>query len=295
MSLAAIIGLCLFLIPQTIAVPWVKREMRYSDEIGVGPFMVWRGGLILVFGGGYITYTFGHGHLPSYYELGIALFSGLAVLSFYKALQYWPGSVVMIVLCMTPIVNFLFALHRGESVSLAAILATACLIIGSAIALFGGEIKRSEKNFSLTRGATWSVIALFTNALLYEILSLLLNKIQDKNMILEQQARAFLLIGVGIIVCGLLFTRLEEFKKSLERGPSFFAYGIAVGMLYFIGFALIFQSLPLEWASPLTMLELPMLMLGFRLVVGKSEQLTVLQYIGVTVAMIPPIVIKLTV
>jgi len=242
-----------------LALPFVNVLKDFTPE----QLMVFRGfitaGLAFIFLGGSVW------HNDKYTYL-IMLVLPLATLGLFQGIRHWGAGPTIIILTATPLANIVFGFFTGRKISSALIIGLVLVLGGVTVALWSGTFQWS--------GFLWSLFAMATNAILYELLS----RAKAKSL----QRCFWSCIGMGTL--GLLLSHNASWDGMENSKNILMLVGFAFvgGFLYWLSNFMAFENLPTNEASVLAQGETPAVIIGASLMLG--EQLTLMQWAGASLA-----------
>lgn len=195
------------------------------------------------------------GFAPDRYTLLLSACFALATLSLFEAIKAWGANLSAIMLDMAVLVNFAFALYRGEKLTRIMGVAFACAIVGSFIALraWTGEVN--------VPGFLWSLLALVANGLFIEAAS---RAKQESSIKVFWQ-------GLGLAIAGLVMSLNKGFGIYGEHIALATLFGFATGLFNFLFFAfLAFGNLKATQVGVLVLGVTPSILIGSWLILGQT-------------------------
>lgn len=192
----------------------------------------------------------------------------LATLGLFQGIRYLGAGPTIIIITATPVVNFLIGYFSKRTIRQASVVALVFILFGVTMAQWGGTLN--------LRGFLWAIFAMVMNGILYELFA------RAKS---DAFQKCFYTSG-GMGVVGLLISFQTPWPNVINEPALLFwifAFAFIGGFLYWIANLWTFDNLPTNEASILAQGETPAVIIGAYFILG--EQLTILQWIGVIVAL----------
>lgn len=206
--------------------------------------------------------------------ISFSLLFAFANLCLYNGIRRWGANPTIVIVTLTPLVNFVAKWWRGERTNKLAFL--------SLLALVGGVLVALEPwNATMdTLGVAWSLGGAILQGVGFEVLA--------KTTSHDPRVRGF---WFSIVICTVGFmgtvARGDVPLLSHEFSPTTFlllaGFGFTGGFLYFLSIIFAFDYLETEVASVLAMGETPAVILGAGVLLG--EQMSFVQWCGVIIAL----------
>ncbi len=248
-----------------LALPFVNRLTALSAE----QLLLFRGAvsalLVMVLVGGNIWEG------TDQWSLLLALCFALASLGLYRGIRAWGVSRTIIVVTLTPVVNFLLAWERGTPVPLAALLSLMLILGGVMLAL-----RRQEKHPLPVAGFAWSLLGVLMNGLFYEFAG---NTTAPPLQACFWQGIFVLVVG-GL---GSLQAKWSWWWEFPKLRPVVIGFAVVGGFLYFLANLTAFSHLDKVVAAVLVQGETPAVILMARVLL--DEQLSRTQWLGAMLAL----------
>lgn len=200
------------------------------------------------------------------------LFS-LCTLAFYNAVQVWGANPPSVIFTLSPVVVMAIKYWRGEKSSSTAIVCLIALIAGIAIAL-----NPWEAQFNL-EGFLWSMAGMIIGGISFVVLSGITTSAYNTSFTFSMATA-----GVGLVT--LLISGDRGFAIFHWDAYGIFLlliFGILGGVLWSITSIKMFEHLPGDVASVLSMSQTPVGIICAYLMIG--EVLTAAQILGVVIAL----------
>jgi drug/metabolite transporter (DMT)-like permease len=192
-----------------------------------------------------------------------------ASLGLFMGIREWGAAPTIVVITLTPVVNFAAAWLRGKKIGKATVISLAVLLTGVALAC------GKPDTFSL-KGLLWSLLASFMSGVTYELLARAKSGAYEKCF--------WGSVGIGSIG---LFAGIETSWLTIARDIDLVAmllcFALVGGFLYWIANVVAFANLPTESASVLAQAETPAVILMAHAILG--ERLSPIQWVGVIIAL----------
>ena len=206
------------------------------------------------------------GHVDKYTYL-IALIGPFALLGLYEGIRHLGAGPAIIIVTATPLVNFAIGLFSRRRLSTVTIIAFLLVLGGVVMARWGGK-------FNWT-GFLWVSLGTILNGVLYE----LFNRASARPL----QKCFWASIGMGSL--GLVLGANASWP-SVDATLITYLLGFAFvgGFLYWLANVIAFANLPVNEASVLAQGETLFVLVGAMVFLG--EQLTLVQWIGVAIALV---------
>lgn len=206
------------------------------------------------------------GHVDKYTYL-IALTLPFVTLGLFEGIRHWGAGPTIIIITATPLVNLVIGAFLGRRISPASIVGLVLVLLGVAVARWGGEFQWA--------GFAWTLFATIMNGILYEFFA------RAKTSSLQKCFYAH--IGMGIL--GLVLSAGGSWSAIAEPKLILLVLGFAFvgGFLYWIANLMVFDNLPTTEASVLVQGETPAVILGAIILLG--ERFTLVQLVGVGIAL----------
>jgi drug/metabolite transporter (DMT)-like permease len=203
--------------------------------------------------------------LPDRHTLALSATFAVATLALFEAIKSWGANLSAVLLDMAVLVNFAFALSRGEKITQRMVFTFSLAIFGSFLALraWTGEVH--------LEGFLWSLLALVANGLFIESAS---SAKQDRN------TKAFWQ-GTGLVLAGMLMSWTGGFQAYGESLPLALLFGVATGLLNFLFAFLAFGNLKPTQSGILILGVTPSILIGSWFILGATLGLD--QIIGVII------------
>lgn len=242
------------------------------DEFSTAELMIARGSVTAIF---FALIFRNRITVPSRDTLFFSILFGLANLSLYQAIRTWGANPTIVILTLTPIVNFGFKSYRGDRIDTTAAVSLVFMLLGVVITL---QPWNTAPNFW---GYFWSLSGVVLAGTGFEVLS--------KTGKLDPFNRT-LWLGVVIGVVGLSVHMVQgeiPFKEHAITQVllvNLIGFGMVAGFLYLLSIVLTFDYLETEVASVLAMAETPAVIIGAQLLLG--ETMGMIEWGGVILALV---------
>lgn len=208
---------------------------------------------------------------------GVITFSVLfasANFCLYNGIRRWGANPTIVIITLTPLVNFVAKWWRGERTNKLAFLSLLALVGGVVVALEPWNAPMDAL------GVAWSLGGTILQGVGFEVLAKTTNH--------DPRVRGF---WFSIVICMVGFTgTLAQGKLPLithEFSQTTFllllGFGFTGGFLYFLSIVFAFDYLDTEVASVLAMGETPAVILGAGVLLG--EKMSFVQWVGVIIAL----------
>lgn len=205
--------------------------------------------------------------------LTFSVMFAVANLCLYNGIRAWGANPTIVIITLTPIVNFVAKWWRGEKASRTALICLLVIITGVLVALEPWHVPIDAW------GAFWSLSGAVLAGLGFEVLA----KTKD----LDPYARGFWLsIVIGSLGLAVALTKgfpMMSHEISLNTCLLLTGFGLTGGLLYFLANIFAFDYLDTEVASVLAMGETPAVILGAGILLG--EKMSIVQWGGVFIAL----------
>ncbi len=258
-----------------ISLTWVKNLEGFS----AAEIIFWRGLTTMIMA--FLCYRAEVGIADKYmpgYTIGFAF----AALGAYKSIKYWGVNPTVIILAMTPTINFALSLLMGHKIPRFAFLGFIVMTLGISLSL------RPEQWHSGVngKGLLWALIATLGCGIGNECLGH--TKDTTRNQI----------FWMGLVMAAVSFLDLCVDSKSLPRfhisgdnALKIFLFAFSVGWVYLQMYILSFKHLHRITASVILQGETLVVVVAATLFAG--EKMLVLQWAGVAVVLIGVVLTKL--
>lgn len=183
----------------------------------------------------------------------LTIFFLIASLGLFQGVKVWGASLTAVLLDMAVLVNFIFALVRGEKVAKANYILFCAAITGSFFALRVWDVA----HLSLS-GFLWSLVALVANGLFIEYAS------KAKQSF---PTRVFWL-SIGLVLFGGLGSFGETWDLNGRVGLAIW-FGVSTGLLNFTFVFMAFQNLKAIWIGILVLAVTPCILVSSWMMNGK--------------------------
>ena len=193
--------------------------------------------------------------IPDRYTLATSIMFVLACIGLFNAIKAWGTNLSAILLDMAVLVNFIFALTRGERITGINFSCFAVAIVGSFLALRGWD----TVNLNM-EGLLWSLLAMTANGLFIEW-----------NAKAEQSVSTKIFWwGTSLTLCGVLFS--ENIHSSWNVTTILLAmwFGVATGLLNFLCAITAFTNLKSVLVGTLVLGVTPSILIGSYFITGKT-------------------------
>lgn len=257
-GLLAVLGIWL---TAGVALPFVNRLTNVSPE----QLLTARGVVTAVFA---FLLLGGDVFSVDRYTLLLAPILGLASFGLFKGIRAWGAGPTLIIVTLTPLLNFIFTRLSGKHVARSALRGLAFLFVGAILSHWGWHYHHA--------GLCYSLFGTLCNAGVYELFA------RAKSKALQQCFWG--MFGMGSI--GMFLSASSNWHAVLDQ-PSLVAtligFALVSGLLYWLANIAAFERLPKDHASVLAQGETPAVILMAWFIVG--ERITLIQGIGVLVSL----------
>lgn len=206
--------------------------------------------------------------------MNFSVMFAVANLCLYNGIRAWGANPTIVIITLTPIVNFVAKWWRKEKTSRRALWSLFTLIGGVIVALEPWKAPIDAW------GVFWSLSGAVLAGLGFEVLA----KTKD----LDPYARGFWLsVVIGSFGFTVALTKgfpLLNYEISLTTSLLLVGFGLTGGLLYFLANIFAFDYLDTEVASVLAMGETPAVILGAGILLG--EKMSIVQWGGVILALV---------
>lgn len=206
--------------------------------------------------GGYAAFRKKDGlALPDRHTLIIAMLFVLACVGLFEGIKAWGANLSAVMLDMAVLVNFAFAVHRGERITPANSGAFLLAIAGSFLAFRGWNI--AELSIA---GLLWSILSLVANGLFIEYAG---------------KAKQSFFTKIFWLSLALVFVGSSSFlgdHTALTAGQVTLAliFGVATGLLNFLCAFTAFGNLKPVWTGTLVLGVTPSIVIASWLILDKT-------------------------
>lgn len=177
----------------------------------------------------------------------------VACVGLFSAIKEWGTNLSAVLLDMAVFVNFTLAIVRGERIGRPVMLAFACAIVGSALALRVWDTAHLD-----VAGLLWSLLALVANGLCIEF---------GTKMRQDFPTRVFW-FSAALVAAGVVLSIGEPWQLQGKILPALW-FGVTTGLLNFLCAFLAFKNLKAIWTGTLVLGVTPSILLGSLLITGR--------------------------
>lgn len=267
-TLSVVIGLCAVVMlwfSAAVSVPLVKRYHEFRPEM----LLIVRG-LAVALGLLAVVRKSSFKELDKYVLVGGVLFT-VASITFFQAVNLWAANPVIVIITMTPVVNFAITLKQKVRISKMAVLSLKLILVGVVLAV------RVPNRSIEPCGLMLAIISTITAGMGMECWSKTKAKLPGKMMLYS----ICLALFSGLV---LLLTpgKIEIIPPTISIATALYVFGIIgcfSGIIYFCSASIALERLPVTTASILLQGETPAVIIGSWLLAG--ERISLLQSVGV--------------